>query len=112
MLANGEPPTQRTAGAFLDALKSSGHAHRCLAAFNEMAAAGVDVGNVCFNIVVSALVQVRPVFTALRDAMNMRLKITSFVVSRSRWTRRFCCAFSLMASSVHKRRKFKGKCRG
>lgn len=59
MLANGQTPTQHTAGAFLEALKLCGRADRCLAVFSEMADVGVDLGNVCFNIVVSALVQVR-----------------------------------------------------
>lgn len=59
MLVNGEPPTQRTAGAFLSALKLSGRSDHCAHVFKEMVEMGVDVGNVCFNIVISALVQVR-----------------------------------------------------
>lgn len=59
MVAKGQYPTQLTAGAFLDALKLNGQADRCVAVFSEMMDADVDVGTVCFNIVVSALVQVR-----------------------------------------------------
>lgn len=59
MLYKGQLPTQRTAGAFLDALKLSGRADRCVAVFNELTDGGVDLGHVCFNIVVSALVQAR-----------------------------------------------------
>lgn len=58
MLAKAQPPTQRTAGAFLDALKLDGQADRCVAVFSQMAVNGVDLGDVCFNIVISALVQV------------------------------------------------------
>lgn len=59
MLARGQRPTQHTAGAFLDALKRNRQADRCISVFAEMMDRGVDVGDVCFNIVVSALVQVR-----------------------------------------------------
>lgn len=58
LLAKGQLPTQQTAGAFLDALKLNRQTDRCVAVFSEMIAGGADVGNVCFNIVVSALVQV------------------------------------------------------
>lgn len=58
MVAKGQPPTQHTAGAFLDALKLSKRPDRCVAVFSEMMDVGVDLGDVCFNIVVSALVQV------------------------------------------------------
>lgn len=61
MLAKGQTPTQHTAGAFLDALKLNGQADRCVTVFSEMMDSGVDVGDVCFNIVVSALVKVRQV---------------------------------------------------
>lgn len=58
MVAKGQSPTQHTAGAFLDALKLSNKPDRCIAVFREMMDVGVDLGDVCFNIVVSALVQV------------------------------------------------------
>lgn len=58
MLTESQFPTEHTAGAFLDALKSDGQTDRCLAAFYEMMDNGVDLGTVCFNIVVSALMQV------------------------------------------------------
>ena len=58
MLAEGQYPTQHTAGAFLDALKSVGQTDRCLGAFSEMMDKGLDLGDVCFNIVVSSLVEV------------------------------------------------------
>lgn len=59
MRARGQFPTQHTAGAFLDALKLDGQADRCVAVYNEMVDGDVDLGCVCFNIVVSALVQVQ-----------------------------------------------------
>lgn len=59
MLARGQRPTQHTAGAFLDALKRNRQADRCISVFAEMMDSGVDLGDICFNIVVSALVQVR-----------------------------------------------------
>lgn len=59
MLARGQRPTQHTAGAFLDALKRNKQPDRCFSVFTEMMDSGVDLGDVCFNIVVSALVQVR-----------------------------------------------------
>ena len=58
MLAGGQFPTEHTAGAFLDALKLDGQTDRCLTAFCEMMDNGVDLGTVCFNIVISALIQV------------------------------------------------------
>ncbi|CAM9296218.1 unnamed protein product [Ectocarpus sp. 4 AP-2014] len=57
MLDRGQRPTQHTAGAFLDALKRDRQADRCVSAYTEMMDRGVDLGDVCFNIVVSALVQ-------------------------------------------------------
>ncbi|CAM9125160.1 unnamed protein product [Ectocarpus fasciculatus] len=57
MLDRGQRPTQHTAGAFLDALKRDRQADRCVSAYTEMMDKGVDLGDVCFNIVVSALVQ-------------------------------------------------------
>lgn len=59
MLARGQRPSQHTAGAFLDALKRNRQADRCVSVYAEMMDSGVDLGGVCFNIVVSALVQVR-----------------------------------------------------
>ena len=59
MLTRGQRPTQHTTGAFLDALKRSRQADRCVSVYAEMMDSGVDLGDVCFNIVVSALVQVR-----------------------------------------------------
>lgn len=59
MLARGQRPTQHTTGAFLDALKRSRQADRCVSVYAEMMDSGVNLGDVCFNIVVSALVQVR-----------------------------------------------------
>lgn len=58
MLARGQRPTQHTTGAFLDALKRSKQADRCVSVYAEMMDSGVHLGDVCFNIVVSALVQV------------------------------------------------------
>lgn len=58
MLTEGRFPTEHTAGAFLDALKLDGQTDRCFTVFCEMMENGVDLGVVCFNIVVSALVQV------------------------------------------------------
>ncbi|CAM9605381.1 unnamed protein product, partial [Hapterophycus canaliculatus] len=57
MLARGQRPSQHTAGAFLDALKRNRQTDRCVSAYAEMMDKGVDLGGVCFNIVVSALVQ-------------------------------------------------------
>lgn len=58
MLARGQCPTQHTTGAFLDALKRNGQTERCASVYAELMDSGVDLGDVCFNIVVSALVQV------------------------------------------------------
>eukprot|EP00752_Nemacystus_decipiens_P002229 g2115.t1 len=57
MLARGQRPTQHTTGAFLDALKRSRQADRCVSVYAGMMDSGVHLGDVCFNIVVSALVQ-------------------------------------------------------
>ncbi|CAM9143566.1 unnamed protein product [Scytosiphon promiscuus] len=57
MIARGQRPTQHTAGAFLDALKQNRQTGRCVTAYAEMMDIGVDLGGICFNIVVSALVQ-------------------------------------------------------
>lgn len=59
MLARGQRPTQHTTGAFLDALKRDRQADRCISVYAEMMDSGICLGDVCFNIVVSALVQVR-----------------------------------------------------
>lgn len=42
----------------MDALKLDGQVDRCVAVYKEMVGGDVDLGCVCFNIVVSALVQV------------------------------------------------------
>lgn len=59
MRARGQFPTQHTAGAFLDALKLDGRVDRCVAVYDEMVDGDVNLGCVCFNIVVSTLVQVK-----------------------------------------------------
>lgn len=73
MLDRGQRPTQHTAGAFLDALKRDRQADRCVSAYTEMMDRGVDVGDVCFNIVVSALVQVRTTINEGRQQPTLQL---------------------------------------
>lgn len=58
MRARGQCPTQHTTGAFLDALKRNRETDRCVSVYADLMDSGVDLGDVCFNIVVSALVQV------------------------------------------------------
>lgn len=80
MLARGQRPTQHTAGAFLDALKRDRQADRCVSVYAEMIDNGVDLGDVCFNIVVSALVQVRTTVNHGRGGVLVRRHSQPFAI--------------------------------
>ncbi|CAM9177567.1 unnamed protein product [Discosporangium mesarthrocarpum] len=70
MVDKEQAPTQHTAGAFLHALRTAGHADRCVAVLSQLLDMGVDLGDVCLNIVIAALSQ-QGHFNRAMDTLRM-----------------------------------------